>query len=288
MSTKDKDKASVPAKHEETAQMPAFMKGKAKGLENIGAGDMEMPRIALMQGISPELQVYDGLAAGMFWHTLAERSLGTEVEVVPLHVSKRYVLWRPRKPIDDGGILARADDAVHWVPPNQEFEVKIDKKGTKVKWRTADTVERSGLAAWGTYDPSDPKSPPAATLCYVIPVALPKFLDLSPVVLLLQRSAIKPVQRWQGKMAMSQAPIYGTRYLMRSVVQTGPGGDFQNYMFVSNGFVNDQELFSRFEAMHEGFNAAGVKVKMTDDAQPEDPGSTKPAVDPAAAGEKRF
>lgn len=250
--------------------VPDWMKDKAgKGTENLTSQDVEMPRLKLLQGISDELTIFDGVKSGEYFHTLAEKSLGSKLEFIPIYQEKCYVLWRPRPPIDQGGILARSDDGINWNQgADQSFTVKIDKKGTMVTWKTGKTVEGSGLANWGTYDPSDPNSQPAATLCYKMAVLLPEFLELGPMAMLLQRSAVKPTKKLLGKFKMSGAPIFGHRILMESFVDNGAGGDFNNYRFTSNGFVADKEECDRYEVMHEQFKKTGVKTKLedTDDA----------------------
>lgn len=281
-------KGAVVAAAKGAVAIPDWMKDKAgKGTENLTSADVEMPRLKLLQGISEELTIFDGVKSGEFFHTLAERSLGTKIEFIPIYQEKCYVLWRPRAPIDQGGILARADDGIHWNQgADQSFNVKIDKKGTTVTWKTGKTVEGSGLANWGTYDPTDPNSQPAATLCYKMAIVLPEFPELGPMAMLLQRSAVKPTKKLLGKFKMSGAPIYGHRILMESFVDSGSGGDFNNYRFTSNGFVADKDECDRYEVMHEQFVKTGVKTKLedTDDA----PGGKADEAAEAAATKKNF
>src|SRR5580692_7697886 len=106
-------KTAVAVKDEGQLTLPDFMKGQeGLGTENLGASDVAVPRIKLMQALSPELQEYNDLKAGNFWHTLAEQNFGSEVRISPIFVDKRFILWRPRK--SGGGILARADNGVNW------------------------------------------------------------------------------------------------------------------------------------------------------------------------------
>lgn len=292
---KQKPKSTAVTKKDPPKQgalaVPSYMQDQAgKGMGNLDQSDYEMPRVKLIQGISEELQTFDGLKAGDFFHTLAEQSMGQELDVVFLYLSKRYVLWRPRPPIDMGGILARADDAIHWNPPNREFEVKIDKKGTKALWKTKGTVAESGLANWGTYDPSDINSQPAATLCYAMVAAAPDYPDLSPFALLLQRASVKVARKLQGKINISGAPVYGLVYHMTSFVDHGDGGDFNNYRFESNGFVPEAD-FARYKTMSEGFQRLGVNIKDLEAAQTDTPGGgeeTTEAGKRAAKNEKKF
>lgn len=251
------------------AQVPDFMKADAgKGTENLSSRDVEMPRISLMQGLSDEVNTYDGVKVGDFFHTIAEASLGNELTIVPIFISKRFMLWNPRHA--GGGILARAEDGVHWQPPEGTFRVKAYKdRDTLVEWKLAPTVAASKLDQWGTYDPSDPKSQPAATECYVAVVALPDYPELSPVALLLQRTALGPAKKLIGKLKMTQAPSYGMRFTMSSFEDERPSGKFKNYRFTAAGFVTDQAEYNAYKELNEHFVREGVKIKDIENAQDE-------------------
>lgn len=248
-------------------QMPDFMKKhQGKGTENLSTGDFEMPRIKLLQGLSEEIQAFDGLKSGEFFHTLAELSLGSKLKVVPLFISKRYVLWNPRH--NGGGILARSDDAVNWNPPQGQFDVKLYKdRDVRAVWKLAPTVAASGLAAWGSYDPNDPKSQPAATEVYVYVVALPDFPEYSPVALMLQRTALGPAKKLNGKLKISSAPIFGRVFEMESWIDDRGGQKFNNYRFTGIGFVQNEDQLNSYEALHNQFMQEGVKIKDEDKAQ---------------------
>jgi hypothetical protein len=50
-------------------QLPAFMQEHA-GLGRLGVGDVEMPRLKLLQAPSPELTEFNNAKQGEFWHSL--------------------------------------------------------------------------------------------------------------------------------------------------------------------------------------------------------------------------
>lgn len=263
-------------------QLPAYMRRDVgRGLEHIDASDYEMPRLKLLQGLSPELTTFNDLKQGEFFHTLAEQSLGTSLEVVLLHISKRYVLWRPRW--DGGGILARSNDAVHWTPPHGQFIVHTDKsKKQQVTWNLAPTVVESGLGEWGSADPDDPNSVPAATLCFQFIAALPEYPDLSPVALLLQRTALRPAKRLIGKLKIAGAPIYGLRYQMESVDDSSGENEFKNWQFSGSGFVDEAE-YAQYKQMHESFSENMPEIRDLEDAQEDDLPADRGAVSEAEA-----
>lgn len=255
--------------------LPDFMQGKqGAGTDNLDVSDMEIPRIKLIQAISPEVTIHDNIKPGEFWHTLAEESLGKEVRVVPVFIDRRYILWKPRK--SGGGILARADDGVHWNPGNAEFQVQLDNK-KNVTWRTKPTVEESGLAEWGSADPQDPNSQPAATLMYTFVVAMPDYPELGYAQLTLQRGSVTVAKNLIGKIRMHKAPSYGRVFKMASVDENGPSGPYVNYRFTADGFVQDETTFKAYEALYEQFRQKGLTIKDIETLNGDEAGGGAPA-----------
>jgi len=260
-------KTSVAVKEED--KLPAFMQEHVGlGSENLGAGDSEVPRLKLMQALSPELEENNGLKQGEFWHTLAEENFGTSVRVTPIWTDCRYILWRPRDA--GGGILARADDGRTWSPADTEFTIKL-KSGQEVKWKTAKTVVQSGLDKWGSYNPADPNSPPAATRMYNFVMSFPDRPDLPPAVVTLQRAAIRVARKLIGKLKVTQAPSFGLIFEMTSFKDRNSAGqDFYNYAFKMNGKIMDQDLYKSNYAQYKFFKEQGLQVKDIEGAQDEE------------------
>lgn len=268
--------ASVPATRPvSTAAMqslPKFMRDDVDlGKENIGKDDIEIPRLKLMQGLSPELQEFDGLKAGYFFHPAAEFIFDGPFRAVPVFMDQRYILWRPRDA--GGGILARADDGLHWSPAQGQFTVQLDKKdgGNSVVWTLAKTVQESGLANWGTLNPSDPNSPPAATLMYNFLLAFPDEPDLMPAVLSFQRSSIKIGRRFNTKLKTVRAPIFGTIWEFRAVEDNNSRGQsFFNIDVHSAGLVTDEAQYLQYRSMYETFSSRGLAIKDIEGLQSEE------------------
>jgi hypothetical protein len=253
------------------ATIPSFMEQyKGAGTEGVGKQDLEIPRIKLLQALSPECTEFDDAKAGVFWHTLADESLGKALKMVAVYTDISYILWRPRH--QGGGILARAADGVHWAPANASFEVqpKKDNKETAV-WKTASTVVQSGLDQWGSSLPSDPNSQPAATKMYNIAVIFPDLArELSPAVLTLQRSAISVAQKFMGKLKISNLPSFGQYYMMESTEEHGQLGTFFTFKFTKAGLVQDETEFNAYKDTYLAFKKMGLNIKDLEDAQDDD------------------
>lgn len=266
-------KQEVTVKKETAVAIPEWMREHQHlGTEKLGAADVEVPRVKLMQKLSPELEEHNDLKAGDFFHTLAELNMGSSLRITPIFIDYKFILWRPQD--SGGGILARADDGIHWNPPNGEFLVKL-KGGQDVKWRTAPTVKESGLDAWGSSNPADPNSPPAATRMYNMVIGFPDEPDLPPAVVTLQRSSIRVARKFIGKMKITRAPSFGLIFQMRAVEDINAAGQkFYNYNFTAGGMVTDKAEYDNNFSMYNYFRDQGVKVKdmegLQDDPAPEE------------------
>lgn len=272
-----KPKTNVPAKVEEKGTAlaaPDFMKQDAgKGTETLKSSDLEVPRLILLQSLSP--QVTDGdERPGTFYHSVLERALnekGAPLRVVPIMVDVKYMLWRPRH--EGGGILARADDGVHWSPANKTFAVKPYKdRPLTVKWTTARTVEESGLDKFGSMDPNDSESQPAAVKMYNFVVVLPDFPELGPMVLTMQRGGAKIGAKFSTRLkyGSDDAPTFGQIFELTPKMDNTGSGDFYNIGFDLVGYVEDATAYATYRSLYERFKSVGVKIRDLEGAQDDD------------------
>ena len=278
--------------HDEN-HIPDFMQadiGQQYGMEGLDSSDMALPRIALMQGLSKEKEQFSFLKSGDFFHSAHEVALTQPLLAVAILIDKRYLLWRPRDM--GGGILARANDAKHWVPANQEYHVKLDKKdgGANVVWRTAPTVKESGLAEWGTQDPNNPESPPAATLMYNLLLAFPANPELSPAVLSLSRTGIKAAQKLNMKLKSLNRPSFHSVIRISSFLDHSGTNDFYSINTELAGFLcstrkwraddkepwtlGNEELYSKYKHLYESVSQTGLDIKDEEGLQSEEASTT--------------
>lgn len=244
-------------------QLPGFVR-KYASQGGLGLGDGEIPRLKLLQAQSPELIQFDNAREGEFWHSQIDDRIGSTVRICPIYIDWRFILWRPREA--GGGILARADDGKHWVPADTEFAVKLES-GQEVTWRTARTVAASGLNKRGSYNPSDPKSPPAATRMYSLVCSFPDRQDLPPAVVTMQRAATRAATKLIGKLKVLRAPSFGVIVEMASVERKSPSGGFYDYAFEVVSPVEDKTFYEENFARYRFFMQHRLKVKDLEGAQ---------------------
>lgn len=257
-------------------QLPEFIKGAAgAGTEALSSNAVSPPRLKLIQALSPELEEHKDLKPGSFFNNVLSKDYGSKVKIIPCFLTEAYFLFAPRVPGSAGGLLARANDGVHWNPPNGVYEVIIDKKGTKTTWKTATTVLKSGLAAWGTSDPSDPKSPPAATFAINCVVLLRDHMEDGPMVLSFMRSAIKVATKFAGSLKMSRVPAYGRVFDLSGLKVDGPSGPYYEPRLSALGFIDDINIFNESKEIYMMARERGVEVDIETVPTENGNGSTK-------------
>lgn len=194
--------------------LPDYVPANVKntGIDNLDKDDFKTPRIILLQALSPQLQSFPETAkAGHFWHTGLNVSLGEDFIFTPIMASKRVILYRPRGD-QEGGMLAFSRNAKDWdVGANQKFSIKLKGKKEPVLWETKDNVANSGLTEWGSHNPEDDSSPPAATIIYEYLCYLPNNPELSPCVMGVSKTGLANGKNFNTSLltiSRSGKPIY--------------------------------------------------------------------------------
>lgn len=253
-----------------SGDMPDYLKGTEKtGLEELGAGDFKIPRIMLLQPLSPAVRSFPGEAIpGHFWHTGMNISLGDKFEFVPVLARKRVILWRPRDD-NDGGILAFSADGKTWQSGgNSKFTVKLRDRKEPVTWETGKDVQSSGLLDWGSSDPDDSESAPAATTSYEYLCYLLAHPHLSPCVLSCNKTALPKAKAFNTSlMMMAQARKPTTCLNVVCFVDEQTEGKNAWYVpnFKMNGTVSKEvyETTSKMQELHANYQAEILKEDNT-------------------------
>jgi hypothetical protein len=82
---------------------PAYIKpGRGRGNEAVGLADMVIPRIEVVQALSPCLKKNDpafiaGAEVGDLFNSVTRELYGESVEVIPVMFKKEYLVWKDRK-----------------------------------------------------------------------------------------------------------------------------------------------------------------------------------------------
>lgn len=273
------------------SSLPAHLQGgKTHQFGNIDSTDLIIPRIKLLQAISPEVTENDAAKAGEFWHTIAAESLGSVLKGIPILVRKSYVLWSPRN--DDRGILARANNGKDWDNAGMEFTVKPKNSPHPVTYKLGRTVHdrvdaAPALSEFGSSIPGDPNSPPAAALTYQLLWFFPEFEHFSPAIMINTRSSVKPAKALISRIDMMPVDSYGQVYDIGITQEKGDEGPYFNYKYTAAGFVQDEDLFNRVKALYDKFTTESWRAN-DETEEPENKGGGSGAAASGPSDSKKF
>lgn len=234
---------------------PSFIPtGNVEGTEVIKREDMQLPRLALAQAMSPQLKDTDpkyieGLAVGHLFNSLTgENFKKGPLEFIILRADRpRYVEFIPRS---EGGGIKDPN-----VPPNDP--------------RTQ-------------FGPSG--EPPVATKFYDFIILRLPFNEADPmpsvIGLSFKNTSLKVARALNGLIKIKNAPLYACRYTITSVDEKNAKGEFKNFAIRQVGFVEDEKLYHLAKGMYDALQKMDVTIDMD--------GADRDSAEPADGGDASF
>lgn len=223
------------AKRGETAvaEAPAWMEvGSTEGTEDISVDEIRLPRLAIAQGLSPQLipgksEYIDGLKLFQLFNDLTGEIYGTgPLHFVPIKKDVRNIEFIPR---DEGGGIRDMD-----VPLGDErLEWSVNEKNEKV--------------------------PPKATTFYEYAVMLLRPDGVFEPIVLSMKTTNKwnrrAVNRLNGFILLpyqgKRYPIYGKIYSVASKSEQNDQGTFGVYVIEQVGVVSNEGLYRQAKSFRE-------------------------------------
>lgn len=244
---------------------------KNTGLEGLTKSDFKIPEIKLIQGMSPELTTYKGVAVvGEYFHTGMMKSLGTSFRSILCVIKKRAVLWRPKSD-NGGGLLATSDDCIHWKSgANQKFSVMLKGAKAPVVWDTKSNVIESGLLNFGTMNPEDEKSPPAAVEYYEYIHYLPDFEHASPAVSRVKSTGLDNAKKLNSYFLLQGKPIFAHALQWHADEKKGEDGIWTVPLAKPIGYV-DRTTFEICKEMHAQYSGISLDIQQEGEVEVNNP-----------------
>jgi hypothetical protein len=256
--------------------VPDYLRDEAgaTGLEHFSTNDFKIPRLKLLQALSPEIQQFRGVAIpGQFWSTAAQKAIGDKFNMVVCLAKRRVVLWAPRD--SGGGMLAMAKDGIHWNKPNNIFPVTLKNVG-KVEWHTKNSVPESGLLDWGSSNPQNEDSQPAATLMYEYLIYSEDHPDISPTVISLYRTGIDAAKSLNTALMQLRNPMQAVRIECNSRIAQAKDETYFKWNFRLAGYVGE-DTFRMCKGFEKAYSEFETDVADTGDEE------AAPAMKPGTA-----
>jgi hypothetical protein len=216
-----------------TNEIPEFMKQGNRGAENVGTDDMIIPRIELIQALSPVRKKSDpayieGAEEGMLYNNVTRTLYGTEVTVVPVYYTKQFLVWKDRKAGGGGSNGFRGAFA------SKELADRAIAELAEEALEVSDTAQHFVLVRNGD--------------------------DWQEAVISMAKSKVKVSKRWNSLMRLSNTDSFSRAYKLSATTETNARNEsYFNFNVAALGFVN-KELYERAEKLYETIRTGAVKV----------------------------
>lgn len=237
-------KNEVAVKNEQfviTNEVPDFLRNQTstRGAEEVGAGDLIIPRLEVVQSLSPcrkksDAAYIEGAEEGMLFNNVTRELYGTEVAVVPVYFRKQFLLWKDRK--KGGGtngyrgafpsevearqaIMALGEDDIEVVETNEHFCLLVQGASGKTE----------------------------------------------EIVLSMAKSKMKVSRKWNSLIRMNGGDSFSRVYKVSGISETNARNEeFFNFGISNMGYVTEA-IYKKAEALYEQIVSGAVKVDSTID-----------------------
>ena len=214
--------------------------GPARGAENVTTDDMIIPRIELIQALSPARKKSDpayieGADEGMLFNNVTRQLYGESVTVVPVFYAKQYLVWKDRKSGGGGSNGFRGAFASEALA--RDAIAQLDEDGLDV----SDTAQHFVLVrvedSW------------------------------QEAVISMAKSKIKVSKRWNSLIRMTNTDSFSRAYKLSAVTETNARNEsYYNFNITPLGFVT-KDVYERAERLYETIRSGAVKVSAEYDSE---------------------
>ncbi len=242
MAKKDENKEIVKAPSHEV--VPDYIKKDSKrGSENVDMEDIAIPRLELIQALSPcrkknDSAYIEGAEEGMMYNNVTRELFEKEVYVCPLMFKKEYLIWKDR---DAGGGFRGAFDT------NEEAA------------QAAENLKESGDL--GPFDIADTAQHFCLLLAYD---SAGNVTRVDEVVLSMSRTKLKVSRQWNSMIRIFGGDRFSRVYKITSVEEDNDKGDYFNFKVEMHGFP-PKEIYEKAEKIYDEISAGMRKVTVNRD-----------------------
>jgi hypothetical protein len=176
--------------------LPTVPKSKASGSENVSHQDLEIPRIGIIQDLSPQRKKNDpayipGAEEGMMFNTVTGELYTDPLMVIPVFFLKEWVIWVDRK--SGGGFRGSFSSLQEANAAKDDIDEPCDIIETAQHFSL---ISSDGGVSW------------------------------SEAVLSLSKSGLSVSRKWNSMIMLKEADRFGQVYKITPVQKTNSNGSF--------------------------------------------------------------
>lgn len=234
---------------DEEMLMEFFGVNAKDGRENIGSDDVSIPRLAILQPMSPIAQDREAKAfAGDIYEIINKVNYGATLNFVPLYFFGTRTMWDA--PTPGAKIECIARDGEHGSKYGNCAECQFTK--------------------WTENEKGEPVGSKCTEFKNILLIPVPSGEDyrgLTPIVYSAKRTAIGPIKqmltavqsyRYKGR----EVPMYARMWNLKVVSQTNEKGTFYSPVFTGMDIIQDLPMLKYMKGMYESMRAVQDKFNI--------------------------
>lgn len=224
----------------EIIEVPDYIKNANRGNENVSVQDIEIPRLELVQSLSPirsqKSATYNPDAKeGQFYNTVTGELYDGDVLVCPVIYIPQFLLWKDRKL--GGGFRGS------FPTPMEAARHRTEVANEENFPETSFTISETHINYCVMQAPNG---------------------DISEIVLSMARSKLKVSKKWNAMIKMAGGDRFSRVYRIKSILETNSNGqDYHNIQISPAGFPS-KEMYQTAESLYEAVNAGRTTVNFDD------------------------
>lgn len=202
---------------------PDFIPQSNAGTEHITKDDIQLPRLAVGQGLTPQVvEGKEGFATGILFNSVTEELLGRgPIDFYIVRAERpRYIEFNPRE--TGGGVK---DMNVPANDPRTQF----------------------------TKGPNNESVKPVATKFYDFLIVIADRFVKDPMNALIglsfKGSSLKTAKTLNNFIKFRNAPVYAGKYRLSTGIEKGPKGTYAIYKVENAGYVESKEVYDALEQL---------------------------------------
>lgn len=243
--------------------MPDYIKQAQRGSENVDMQDLVIPRIELVQALSPcieegNAQFIEGARPGMFYNSVTRELYGPSLIVCPAFFKKQYLCWRDRKM---GGGFGGAFDSM----AEAQDRIAQEDMRSQDDWEAVETAIQ------------------------IVLVYNPETQDMSEAVISMARTKMKVSRQWNSLIRVNGMDRFSRIYEIFGVDEENSQN--QSYKNLAVRYIEwaPMEVYKAAEKLYNSIASGERKVKIDDNYEDDAiPGVATAGVDAGSEGATEY
>lgn len=206
------------------AGVPDYIKNEQRGSENVGQEDIIIPRLEIIQALSPQVKQGDAkfiedARPGMLVNSVSGQLYGKEAIVVPVVYIKQWLVWGKRKWIDSAGREQKSDGGFFGAFNSPE----------EAKARMEEEINGNGVDARSIEVLDTPQH-----LCLLLDYNTGKTEE---IMISMAKTKAKISRQWNSLIRMAGGDRFARAYRIGTAMEKNKAGDdYLNFTVAQLGF----------------------------------------------------